>query len=143
MVVMEIVSTVKNKIHSWRERRFLRKHGCRSWWEYNRKHDLDFDLRANNLADSYHGYPYRHVFDHYNHYCYKLLADYGPGGLIYGFHRMEVWCKDNIKHKFRIDAIRLSKIQNEWHINELSGEDRVVFAFKDKRDFLWFQLRWS
>jgi hypothetical protein len=83
------------------------------------------------------------VFDSYDHFCYKLRGDYGPGGLIYGFHHMEVWCDDNTKHKFRTDGLRLFKNQNEWHINEIGGEGRVVFAFKDERDYVWFMLRWS
>ena len=140
---MEIVSTVKNKIHSWRERRFLRKHGCRTWDHYHRVYDSDYNARATTLRDFYHGYPYWHVFDNYDHFCYETLADYGPGGVFFGLHRMLAWCKDNTKHKFRIDGLRLFKIQNEWHINEIGGEDMMVFAFKDERDYAWFMLRWS
>jgi len=143
VVIMQLVSNVKTKIHNWQERRFLRKHGCRSWNQYHRVYDPDYSAKATTLRDFYHGYPYWHVFDNYNHFCYKLTGDYGPGGLIYGFHHMDVWCDDNTKHKFRIDGLRLFKNQNEWHINEISGEDRMVFAFKDERDYAWFMLRWS
>jgi len=143
VVIMKIVSAAKNRIHNWQERRFLRKNGCRSWNEYYRVYDPDYNIRADKLRDYYHGYPYWHVFDNYNHYCYKVLADYGPGGLIYGFHYIRDWCKDNTKHKFRMDGLRVYQFDNEWHINELSGEDRMVFAFKDERNYAWFMLRWS
>ena len=140
---MELLSTVKTRFCNWRERRFLRKHGCCSWDHYHRVYDPDYNLRAGVLRDFYHGYPYRHVFDNYDHFCYEMIEDYGPGGSFDGFHRMSAWCKDNTKHNFRIDSLRLTKIQNEWHINELSGEDRIVFAFKDERDYVCFMLRWS
>ena len=143
MVIMKLLSTVKNKICSWREERFLRKHGCRSWDQYYKVYDPDYNARASKLQDFYHGYPYWHVFDNYSHYCYNLIGDYGPGGLMYGFRRMQVWCDTNIKHRFRMDGLRLFRIQNEWHINEIGGEDKMVFAFKDERDYAWFMLRWS
>lgn len=143
VVIMELVSNLKTRFYNWRERRFLRKHGCCSWDQYHRVYDPDHNPRGSTLRDFYHGYPCRHVFENYNHFCYNLIADYGPGGRIYGFHRMEVWCDDNIKHKFRKDGIRLAKFQNEWHINEISGEDRIVFAFENERDYAWFMLRWS
>lgn len=140
---MKFITTVKNKIHKWREQRFLRKHGCVSWDMYNRLYDPDYDIRASRVKDYYHGYPYWHVFDNYNHFCYEKLADYGPGGVFYGFHRMQAWCNDSIKHKFRMDGLRLFKIENEWHINELSGGDKMVFAFENERDYAWFMLKWS
>jgi len=37
----------------------------------------------------------------------------------------------------------LFKIENEWHINELGGGDRMVFAFENERDHAWFMLKWS
>lgn len=140
---MKFLTTVKNKIHKWQEQRFLRKHGCVSWDMYNRLYDPDYNARATVLRDFYHGYPYWHVFDNYNHFCYKILGDYGPGGVFYGFNRMQAWCDTNIKHKFRIDGLRLFKNQNEWHLNELSGNDKIVFAFENERDYAWFMLKWS
>jgi hypothetical protein len=113
---------------------------------YNRLYDPDYNARESKLRDFYHGYPYWHVFDNYDHFCYKIIEDYGPGGLIWGFHRMQAWCKDNTKHKFRMDELRVSQFDNEWQVNEICeifGEDRMVFAFEDERDYAWFMLRWS
>lgn len=140
---MKLLSTVKTRFCNWREQRFLRKHGCDSWDQYHRVYDPDYNPRADKLRDYYHGYPYSHVFNNYDHFCYEILADYGPGGSFHGFHRMQAWCNDNTKHKFRIDGLRLFKVENEWCINELGGGDRMVFAFENERDYVWFMLRWS
>lgn len=143
VVVMEFLSAVKTRFRNWREWRFLCKHGCITWDQYHKVYDPDHSGRATTLRDFYHGYPYWRVFDNRSHFCYDFIADYGPGGLIWGFHRMQAWCKDNTKHKFRMDGLRVSKFHNEWQVNEITGGDRIVFAFKDERDYVWFMLRWS
>ena len=147
-----MLTTIKQRYKAWKERRFLKKHGCSSWKEYNRIYDPDYDIRASRVKDYYHGYPYWHVFERSNHYCYQLLYDYGPGGHRYGYHDIIDWCEENTKGKHRIDFLRVWRqtgidVNGQHHpelwINEIGGGDHIFVAFKEERDYTWFMLRWS
>jgi hypothetical protein len=113
--------------------------------------DPDYNIRATKITDYYHGYPYWHVFENRDHYCYKLLYDYGPGGHRYGYHDIVEWCEKNIKHKHRLDFLRVFQQtpigldgpgKPEWWINEIGGGDHIFIAFKDPKDLLWFTMKW-
>lgn len=140
-----MLSELLEKHEQWKHRRFLKKHGCETWDQYNRFYDPDYNLSASRVQDYYHGYLYWHIFDNDDHYCYRELADYGPGGSVYGFHKIDAWCKENLKNKFRLDYLRVHRDyhDNQWTINELGGQDRVFIAFKDERDYIWFMLKYS
>lgn len=128
-----------------RETRFLKKHGCETWDEYNRRYDPDILHRATRIRDYYHGYPYVYCVENSNHYAYQLLHDYGPGGYRYGYDEIVDWCKEHIKYKHRTDCHRVFRAPstaNEWEINEIGGLDYLFFAFQDERDYNWFMLRW-
>lgn len=147
-----MISFIKNHYNQWQERRFLKRHGCSTREQYDRKYDPDYNYNADRVKNFYHGYPYWHVFENGSHHCYKLLYDHGPGGHRYGYHDIQDWCKENAQHKFRMDFLRVFEQtpiglngaeETEWWINEIGGGDHVFIAFKDPEDFFMFKLRWS
>jgi hypothetical protein len=141
-----MLTFIKSKYKDWKNARFLKKHGCATWEQYHHGFDPDRNIVASRVADFYFGYPYWHVVENRDHYMYRLLYDYGPGGYRYGYHDVVDWCKENIKHKHRTDLLRAMKYpstSDQWEINELGGGDYLFFAFKNERDYLWFLMRWS
>lgn len=143
---MQLLTSLRNKYKKWKDARFLKKHGCSTWNEYNHRYDPDVFNRASRIKDFYHGYRYVYCFENRAHFAYELLYDYGPGGYRYGYHDIVDWCKKNIKTKHRTDVHRAMKEPStayQWEINELGGGDYLFFAFKDEKDFNWFLLRWS
>lgn len=138
-----MLAELRAKYRAWRDRRFLQRHGCDSWEQYNRVFDPDYDIRASRVADYYHGYLCWHVFDNHNHCCYDLVYDYGPGGYRYGYHEIIDWLKDNCQAKYRVDLMRTYYTGTEWIMNEIGGGDYVFVAFKSEQDATLFKLRWS
>ena len=133
---MNLVSIYRN----WSEKKFLKKHGCENWEQYNHRYDPDIIRNATWLKDFYHGYPYIYCFENHKHDIY--IWDLGYDGTFV----VDKWCKENLKGKFRLDFHRAMKAPStayEWEINELGGGDYVFFACKDPRDYTWFLLRWS
>lgn len=139
-----MIRHIKARIRKYKSDKFLKKHNCSSWAQYGRMYDVDYNNRATNVKDYYHGYPYRHVFEKSDHYCYHLLWDHGPAGYRYGYHDIIDWCKVNLKGKHRTDYLRVNLItKNEWELNELCGADYIFVAFKEQKDYNWFKLRWE
>ena len=135
---------LKARYRRWRAARKLRKSGYASWALYRRHCDLDIEWYTHRITDFYKGYPFVYCFeDRNNHYAYELIADYGPGGLIFGQDRIMAWCEENSKSKYRFDCQRVSKRNGEWHFDEMGGGDFIFAAFKDERDYIMFLLRWS
>lgn len=138
--------TLKEKYRQYKDRCFLKKHGCENWRQYNHRYDPDYNYRANRIVDYYHGYPYVYCFENRDHFAYQLLYDYGPGGVRYGYYDIIEWCEKNLTDKFRMDYHRAIKAPNtayQWEINELGGGDYIFAAFKNQQDYIWFMLRWS
>jgi hypothetical protein len=144
-----MVETIKRQYQEWQERRFLRRHGCDNRTQYERMYDPDYNARATRTRDYYHGYPYVHCFEDYRHYIYRVIADYGPGGVVYGHTEIHQWAEANCQDKVRFDFLRVNKFDHhrmgtyDSDINEISGQDLVFVAFKNEQDYLMFLLRWS
>jgi hypothetical protein len=135
-----MLEAFKEYFRKWRERRFLKKHGCKKWEEYNRIYDPDYDIRATNIKSFYHGYPYVYCFENHNHSIY----DWGLG--YDGSYVVNKWCRENLDDKFRFDFLRVLKASstaNQWEINELGGGDYIFFACKNPKDYTIFLLKWS
>ena len=135
-----ILNTIKNSYRKWKEQRFLKKHGCETWEQYDRKYDPDVHHRSTRIKAFYHGYPYVYCFEDHKHEIY--FWDLGYDGTFV----VDKWCKENLKDKFRLDFHRAMKAPGtayEWEINELGGGDYVFFACKDPRDYTLFLLRWT
>lgn len=144
-----ILQKIQQRWQAWRDRKFLDRHNCDTWEEYHRVYDPDYDPRASRIRDYYHGYPYVYCFENLGHYSYKLIYDYGPGGIRHGFNEIQQQVKNSAKHKVRFDFLRVHKqgangnVEEEWWINEIGGEDFLFVAFKNEQDYLMFMLRWA
>lgn len=124
----------------WRDRRFLRKHGCRNREEYNLKYDPLHNPIATRLVDFYHGYKYIYCFENHKHQIYYSDVAY------VGSYNVTKWCRKNLSGKWRLDghrAIKYPSTGNEWEINEIGGGDYIFAAFTDECDYMLFTLRWS
>lgn len=135
-----IIKYLSKKFKLWRERRFLRKHGCDSWQQYNHRYDPNINKRATRIKDFYAKYPYVYCFENHKHevYYWDIAID--------GMYRLDQWCQKNCKGKYRFDfhrAMNAPATANQWEINELGGGDYIFVAFQEQRDYNWFILRWS
>ncbi len=138
--MQQFLNYLQAKIETWRDRRFLNKHGCENWEQYNYRFDPDRNERAYRVKDYYCGYPYWTMFLDHSHQVYYW--DLGVDGI----YIVSEWCKQNLSSKFRFDFLRVMNepsTANEWEINELGGRDYIFFACQDERDFLMFNLRWQ
>lgn len=141
-----MLTKLKKIYKDYKDRAFLKKHGCKTWEQYHREFDPDYNYRATRIKDYYHGYPHVYCFENLNHQIYYTDTSTAIRNLV----TIEEWCKKNLKGKFRFDFHRVFKtnrysdtLETEWEINEIGGGDFIFFACKDKTDYLLFLLRWS
>lgn len=132
---------------------FLQSYSCASWSQYNKEYDTDIIRYATLVSQFYHGYTYIHPIE-----SSKSLEDQYGDWLI-GLSEMGKWCEHNLSEKFRYDIHRVIRerglIHNEYDdtmlwteiddysMNDLGGQDVLFFAFKSKKDYTWFKLKWS
>lgn len=135
-----MIDIIKQKYKYYKDRVFLKLHGCKTWEEYNRRYDPDYNIRATRIKDIYHGYPYVYCFENRKNEVYYWDLAYD------GSYMLTIWCEVNLRDKFRLDSHRVFKApstSNEWEVNELGGGDYMFAAFKSERDYVWFLLRWG
>jgi hypothetical protein len=144
--MQRLLNYLRTKIKTWRDNRFLKKHGCETWEQYNYRFDPDVVKPATRVKDYYHGYPYFYCFENHKHDVYHWDVGYD------GMYILSQWIDANCKGKYRFDFLRVFQQtpiglngaeSSEWHINELGGGDYIFVAFKEHRDYTWFMLRWS
>jgi len=139
-MAINLISKIRERYKAWQDRRFLKKHHCENWRQYNHRFDPDVNWRATRIKEFYHGYPYVYVFENRNHEVY-----YWDLGMV-GTYIVDKWCETNCKEKYRMDffrAIRCPATANQWELNDLGGGDYIFVAFKDEQEFIMFMLRWS
>lgn len=142
--VKTIYNNLKKQYRANKDYLFLSSYGCSSWAEYHRRFDKKCEFAADKLSQYYHGYPHVYVFENQSSPIYTLKADYGPGGLYYGYHDALEWCKTNTTQAYRADLLRLKRnANNEFVRADLHGEECMVFAFDSSRDYFLFALKWS
>ena len=135
---MKLVRDIQAAYKFYRDRAFLKRHGCETWQEYNRAFDPDRNPRASRIQDYYHGYPHIYCFENYQHdiYFWDVYQD--------GTYVISEWCEQNLQGKWRFDAHRvLCDRDGQWSTNEIGGSDYIFGAFQLEQDFIHFQLRWS
>lgn len=138
----------------WRQylgHRKLAKSGYRSWRVYRHNRDNDVVRYADKVSDFYaEKYKYVHRID-YKHYAYECVADWGPGGLRFGYEDMRDWCEAKCRFKYRMDIHRVyhqtgigvnGDLHEDYWFNDIGGSDFVYFAFQNEQDYLMFLLRW-
>ena len=149
--------TIKDKWQAYKDRRFLKKHNVSTWEQYNHVYDPDANRRADRVKEYFKNYKHVIMIENYDNYAYELICDYGPGGQVYGYGKINDWCKENITAKWRVDILRvfkqtgLTQIGNgidwieepEWFINEIGGRDYLYYAFMSDEDAFRFKLRWG
>lgn len=137
---MLILSLLKNKLDTWKEQRFLKKHRCETRAQYERWYDPDYNQRASRIDDYYHGYPHWTVFENHNHQIYYWDMAYD------GSSEIVDWCNENLSDKFRFDGLRVIRpcpgTAWHWETNEIGGGDYIFFACKNPEDMIMFKLRW-
>ena len=149
---MKILRRIKAYIRLKKNRRFLKKHHCNTWRQYNKEYDQDIIRHATLLSQFYYGYPYLAYFEdsksmplHYRDWQ-DWLRD------------MRDWADKNCTDKYRYDIHRVIRerglIHNdyddtmiwtdteEFSMNDIGGLDVLFFAFKSKKDLVWFKLKW-
>lgn len=144
---------IKARIRKYLAERKLKKSGYDSWRVYRHNRDNDVCRYADKVSDFYSGYKYVYMcIDNPNHYTYKCVADYGPGGLRFGYEDMRDWCELKCRFKYRMDINRVLKQTGigidgqeypEWYFNDIGGNDYVYFAFQNEQDYVHFMLRWG
>ena len=139
VVTVIVFENIKQRFRSYKERIFLKKHGCETWKEYNRRYDPDYNVKACRITDVYYGYNHVHCFEDRGHEIYDWDIHFD------GIYVIDKWCEANLEHKFRFDFHRVIKdiYFNQWEINEIGGGDYIFAAFKDSQDFALFKLRWA
>lgn len=130
---------IKKRYKEWKDNRFLKKHGVRSWKEYHRVYDKRINRGTSYLSRYYHGYPATVIItmdklrdSPWRHHPFTSDA--------YG---LTLWCHENCEHDWRHDWHRGSFMNDDFYIMELGNEDIVVFAFHDEQDAFKFKMRWS
>lgn len=149
---MKLLKRIKARIRKWHSDRFLRKHHCRSYKEYNHRYDPDRNIHAVKVEDYYHGYPYVYLFTNSAHKIYDIY-DYGMFTSYPVAHDIINWCTKNCKHKFRHDCLSLTAYdapfitENPLYVVGHLGLGYMpiyyAFAFKDKLEYTMFVLKWS
>lgn len=138
---MNIISALKNRWKGHKEKRFLESHGCKTWREYERRHDSDVGYMTRWAHTYYHGYPY--IFSvNPDGKRYSMYGNVHP--YIVEVEQMLEWCEQNCRGKWRNDWQRgFWDLQGNFELNGLGGSDIMFFAFKDEQDYMWFKLRWQ
>jgi len=143
---------LKARIRKWRAERKLEKSGYHSWQVYRHNRDNDVCRYADKVSDFYSGYKYVYRCDGNKDYAYQCVADYGPGGLRFGYDDMRDWCELKCRFKYRMDIHRVMKqtgigvngdLHEDYWFNDIGGTDYVYFAFQNEQDYIMFMLRWS
>lgn len=133
---MLILDKLRNKVHEFRERRFLNKHGCYNWKQYHRKYDSDFFASARYVKNAYRGYKFVAKLPE-EFYVFPMYLDTTVD--------VEKWCEENCQGKFRGDWFRCiyDPKYDDYEVNEMGGMDELFYAFQEEKDYMWFKLVWQ
>lgn len=134
---------LKNKIKTLQDKMFLKRHGCKTWEQYNYIYDPDINLSAIQVGDYYHGYKSIKCIDNPQHIAYHCEIAFS------GISVLSQWCDNNCVDKYRFDFLRVRRVGNstdekeEWHINGIGDVDYIFVAFKNPMDCTMFTLTWG
>ena len=149
---MDMRLRIKARIRKYLAERKLKKSGYLTWQSYRHNRDDNVCRYADKVSDFYSGYKYVYCDDSQKGYAYQCVADWGPGGLRFGYEDMRDWCEIKCRFRYRMDIHRLLKQTGlgvngeeypEWYFNDVGGTDYVYFAFQNEQDYMHFLLRWQ
>lgn len=142
-----MIKELVNKYKLYKEQRFLKKHNCNSWEQFDKVYDIDINRHADRIKDYYLGYPYIYIFKDTTKEIFNKHRDW-----IDGYKELESWCGKHCIGKYRSDIHRVwpqtsidfdGNTETEYHFNDIGGHDFLFFAFKHEFDYIWFTTRWS
>ncbi len=134
------ISTIKYKFLEWKWDRILKKSGHHHWESYLRYNDPDFCISGRTVKDQFCGYPYVVVVN-YKHLDCNID---GMWGEIWNGARVEEWCKENCRNKYRWHWERvIQDHMGQYSPNGIGGTDELFFGFKDYNDYITFKTVWS
>lgn len=133
---------IKAYIRLMKAKRFLKKHHCRNWRQYKKRHDPLVNYGAGGIDDYYRGYGHIHAITDTKHYAYKRISRSK-----YGIYDILEWCEWNCSGEWRQDWHNVVKGDDGgWVADKIDGGrlygDTPFFAFTDSRDALMFTLKW-
>jgi len=137
-----IMGFIRSRYKRWIDKRFLMKHHCKNWEQYNHAYDTCRDKSADNLVDYYCGY------DSIVHVRWAVITNLPSWHEPMGGHQYELinWCKEHCTDDFRLDHIEGTFINSKYVIHTnlypVNNYDEVFIAFKSAKDALLFKLRW-
>jgi|TARA_R110000782_G_scaffold214567_1_gene302373 hypothetical protein len=137
---------VKSIYKKWVDKRYLKKHNCESWEQYNHIYDPYIDHDAKNVRDYFFGYS------SIVHVRWAVVSNLPSW---HEFHaqppyELTKWCKENCADDFRLDQIRGSFVNSKFVLATVSIDSDNIFrvpvevflAFKSEKDALLFKLYW-
>jgi hypothetical protein len=141
-----ILSFIRSRYKRWVDKRYLKKHHCRSWEQYNHVYDEGRNVKADNLTDYYCGY---NAIVHVRWAIVSNLPSWHDP-LMPQPYELVNWCKEHCTDDFRLDDIKGKFINSRFVISHLSEfvphwnaiPTEVFIAFKSEKDALLFKLRW-
>lgn len=139
MGLLTYINRLKTSYLAYKERRFLKKHGCTTRRQYERIFDEDYVPYCSRVEDMYPGYNY---IVPWAPWLTGAGADWGLGSNNNVAEILE-WCYNNCEDKFRGDWHRVMEDMGGKYVqNGIGGFDIFFLAFRSERDVLMFNLRW-
>lgn len=146
---MEYIKLLSKKYDDWKERRFLKKHGCETRAQYEYIYDPDCNRDGRTIKEYFHGYPY--IYSTEDSSMDVIIYNTKDGELYGRICEIDQWCRENCKSKFRIDGLRVKNQyitpSHDYDYYFPSGQSigtyKVFVAFKSEEELIWFTLRWD
>lgn len=146
---MDILGRIHSNYILWKDKLFLKRHGCANWAEYNHRFDPDINKWANTTKAYYMNYPYVYVIKDSTSEAFSGYSDWSDG-----YHNLKEWCKSNCVGKWRTDIHRVlpnnyftdpynADNPDDYTINDIGGYDFIFFSFMEDSDYIWFVTRWA
>jgi len=142
-----ILDFIRSRYKRWVDKRYLKKHNCTSWEQYNHVYDTCRDKSAPNLVDYYFGYK------SIVHVRWAVITNFPSWYHPFASTPYELtdWCKEHCTDEFRLDRIHGKFINSKFVISTdvdavaialHNTYPEVFMAFKSEKDALLFKLRW-
>ncbi len=133
------IPEVVRKIEADFESAFLLENEANdSWGEIPPATDININKSVDILLEQvYFGYAYLVVVDRYP----AQLCSMSKKEAIY---EIVNWCIANARGEFRADVIDVTTVNNQYYTaNGVADIQVLCIAFKNREDYVWYELKWS